>query len=590
MQPWRSIRRWTLLAISIWSVLCLTTYLLQTAWRYRDWREQELVRFDQGVVAASRMLYSSGLLTDRIADGQQRRQAWQSLEREFELQIVPIGSPQLPAEWEASHSFAMEIRLKPHVWSMVPRNGWSLVTEVECSRQGQAFGSFRVSRFLRWDRYETFRLSLPSLFVWLIGVIGLLLAILVPARQWQEWRDRVRAWASLTTGASRPGKLIQLVTDDLSDATRPSMEQLKEALQLLDRQWSEAVGAQQQNTEILQGMLVGVITLDIQLRVLFANRAACQLLELGQVPIAGRSIWELVRQPKITGLLQKVVTTTDAESDGVFEEEFESVDRDFLRLRASRWQASNGVGVIMTITDETRLHQLENMRREFTTNVSHELKTPLAAIKAYTETLLMGALEDSQYSRRFVERIAEQSTRLENLIQDLLKLARIQDSRAWQVDRVHLASALRQSLETYRAVADGKSIRLTMTQVDESIHIQADREAITTITNNLVGNAVRYTPSNGSVALKVELTEEELVIEVSDTGIGIAPEYHERIFERFFRVDKARSTDEGGTGLGLSIVKNMAQSLGGRVSLTSEEGKGSTFRVVLPAKVEMLVS
>jgi two-component system, OmpR family, phosphate regulon sensor histidine kinase PhoR len=266
--------------------------------------------------------------------------------------------------------------------------------------------------------------------------------------------------------------------------------------------------------------------------------------------------------------------------------ELGTIQKKILRLRATRLFGQYGNhGALITIIDETRLQRLENMRREFTANVSHELKTPLAAIKAYAETLLLGALEDEEHSRKFVERISEQSSRLEALIQDLLKLARLQDSPQLRSDRVRLIDVIRQSVDSCAAIGKSQGVEIRVQPISEWLEIIVDREAVATILNNLVSNAVRYSHAGGRVDVSAECRDGQLIVEVADTGIGIAEEEHERIFERFYRVDKARSADSGGTGLGLAIVKNLATLMGGTIQLQSQLGKGSTFKVSVPVKL-----
>ncbi len=263
--------------------------------------------------------------------------------------------------------------------------------------------------------------------------------------------------------------------------------------------------------------------------------------------------------------------------------EIGSLSKRFLRLRSARLPDNDGgVSIIMTISDETRLKQLENLRREFTANVSHELKTPLAAIHAYAETLLMGALEDASNNRRFVEKIAEQSARLEALIFDLLKLASIHDSPPLKQSRVHLASIFRQSVDCYSAIAQAKRIQLRLSNLSDEVFASCDREAIATILNNLIGNAIRYSSEGSSVDVKGWLSmvgsdRVELLLEVKDEGIGIPVEEQERIFERFYRVDKARNSDVGGTGLGLAIVKNLVTAMKGRSNCKAKWIKGVLF-------------
>jgi two-component system phosphate regulon sensor histidine kinase PhoR len=259
-----------------------------------------------------------------------------------------------------------------------------------------------------------------------------------------------------------------------------------------------------------------------------------------------------------------------------------------LRLRASPLTAAGAApGVLILISDETRLRRLEAMRRDFTANVSHELKTPLAAIRAYAETLLMGALEDPDANRRFVQNISDQAERLDELIHDLLRLARLQsEPDGISTTPTAIIPIIEQSISQHRAIGLSKDISIdfpkpTFATSTDNWFVMGNEEAILTIFNNLIGNAIRYTQRGGQVRVRVDPHPSQLVISVEDNGIGIPAEDHERIFERFYRVEKARSSDTGGTGLGLAIVKNLVVAIGGTVTIESQVGQGSCFTVSL---------
>jgi two-component system phosphate regulon sensor histidine kinase PhoR len=241
-------------------------------------------------------------------------------------------------------------------------------------------------------------------------------------------------------------------------------------------------------------------------------------------------------------------------------------------------------GVVLVMHDTTELRRLESLRRDFVANVSHELKTPLTSIKAYTETLRNGALRDAETSDRFLARIEEQSERLHHLIMDMLMLARIEsDQQAFEIVAVNVSDVVNVCLEDRRQAADAKKIRLTAESNLPPCSVRADREGLREMLDNLIDNAIKYTPDGGSVTARWQPGDDNTCrIEICDTGIGIKPEDQKRVFERFYRVDKARSRELGGTGLGLSIVKHLAQSFGGNVAVASEPGKGSTFSIALP--------
>jgi two-component system phosphate regulon sensor histidine kinase PhoR len=334
-------------------------------------------------------------------------------------------------------------------------------------------------------------------------------------------------------------------------------------------------------TRVLNSMLEGVVAVDRSLRILAANPAARELLAMSADPVPGRLLVELVRFPKLTSMVEQTLKSQRKLEGDV---EVGSANRRYLRIRLLPLPGDRGpMGVLITVSDETRLKRLEGMRRDFIANVSHELKTPLAAIKAYAETLLLGALEDQQKNVQFVERISQQAERLDGLIRDMLQLARAQSGNLpLNAQEFTVLPALNTCVESHRVIAESKGVRVMLATPDQEFIIRGDYEAFITIMNNVISNAVRYTDSGGEVNVSVRASEPWVVVKVSDTGIGIAADDHERIFERFYRVDKARTPERGGTGLGLAIVKHLVKASGGEIRLQSELGVGSTFEILFP--------
>jgi two-component system phosphate regulon sensor histidine kinase PhoR len=240
-------------------------------------------------------------------------------------------------------------------------------------------------------------------------------------------------------------------------------------------------------------------------------------------------------------------------------------------------------GAVLVFHDTSDLRRLERLRQEFVANVSHELKTPLSVIKACVETLVGGAVDDPQHRRPFLDQIANQADRLHLLILDLLSLARIEaGTEAFSFEEVAIDEAVHACLDRHRALAEGKNQRLEAFPPAEKISAWADEEALAQILDNLVDNAIKYTPAGGSVCVSWNKDNDHVCLQVKDTGIGIPEPDLQRIFERFYRVDKARSRELGGTGLGLSIVKHLAQAMQGTVRAESQVGKGTTFSLSLP--------
>lgn len=237
--------------------------------------------------------------------------------------------------------------------------------------------------------------------------------------------------------------------------------------------------------------------------------------------------------------------------------------------------------------DITELERVEQMRRDFVINVSHELRTPLASITGYAETLLDGAIHDPLNNQRFVRILWQNAQRLSQLTSDLLTLSQIEaNARGFEFQRHSLGKLLRLAAEGIRPVVERRELELTVDPVSKEVTVECDASAVQQVLSNLLDNAAKYTSQGGSITLGVLERETELHVYVRDTGLGIAEEHIPRLFERFYRVDKARSRELGGTGLGLAIVKHLVQAHNGRVWVTSEVGKGSSFVFALPYSQE----
>jgi two-component system phosphate regulon sensor histidine kinase PhoR len=322
---------------------------------------------------------------------------------------------------------------------------------------------------------------------------------------------------------------------------------------------------------------------------LFANASANQLFGLDATSV-GRLVPELIRSPQVQDAVE---ATLRLSSPTAYQGELTLPSRDGLARSPSRSLSVRGnplpghpsPGAVLVFHDVTELRRLERMRQDFVANASHELKTPLASIKAYTETLLDWALHDETVNVRFLEQIDEQVERLNQLILDLLSLARLDSGQeVFDHQPLSIIPVLASCVEAHRGRASAKNLALHFdpSRLDEETLILADEEAIRQIADNLIDNAIKYTPAEGSVRVSCFIQDGSLVMEVADTGIGIPRDDLPRIFERFYRVDKARSRELGGTGLGLSIVKHLVQSLGGQIEVSSRLGTGSNFTVRFP--------
>jgi two-component system, OmpR family, phosphate regulon sensor histidine kinase PhoR len=351
--------------------------------------------------------------------------------------------------------------------------------------------------------------------------------------------------------------------------------------ELQRRHQQTTIDAKAQQQVLFNSMLEGLLLLDRNRRIYLANRAFKNLFGL-KTELRGKTIMEALRVHELATLVERV------ESDGqVFDYELKlpELSERWLQVNAAAISNSAGEreGIILVFHDLTRLKQLERTREEFVANVSHELRTPLSLIKGYVETLLDGARNDPVVAERFLKIIERNASRLDLLIQDLLAISALESGRIkLNLQPVPLRPLAEKVLADLKARTDAKGVKL-INDLPELTAL-ADANRLEQVLANLVDNAIKYGRADGTVIIGGHKTDADLLeIFVQDDGPGIPPESLDRIFERFYRVDKARSREQGGTGLGLSIVKHIVQSHGGKVWVTSELGKGATFFFTLPA-------
>ena len=373
-------------------------------------------------------------------------------------------------------------------------------------------------------------------------------------------------------------------------ATLPELEPLLSTLRQVQRallsargQQVEAMAGLERDTlllrSVLETMVESVAAVDEASRMIYVNEAARRLLELGDRKVVGRLLHEVVRSSALQELVASVL-----ESGGERETEVELNRKDrVVTASAGPLPLEPKPGVVVVLHDVTELRRLERVRRDFASNVSHELKTPLTSIQAYADALLDGGIDDPAINRGFVERIVQQSERLGELIYDLLNLSRIESQeQLLDMEPLDLGQVVRDCLPAHLSIATTRELDLSSDLAEGEIALRGDREALRTIIDNLLRNAMTYTPAHGSVSVRVRKDQGRGILEVQDTGIGIPREHHQRIFERFYRVDRARSREVGGTGLGLAIVKHLVELSHGTIAVESELGRGSLFRISWP--------
>ncbi len=349
----------------------------------------------------------------------------------------------------------------------------------------------------------------------------------------------------------------------------------------LERRVHELEAQRNQAQAILDSMVEGVLALDREGRVLWFNASAQRLFAIPSGEAGGKRLIEVFRQPDMEGLVREVL---DRQRPAVREVHAYTPEERIIRFQAAPCDGPpGGAALVLVAQDVTDVRRLEGMRREFVANVSHELKTPLTSIKGLIETLLAGALEDQGSNRRFVGMIEEDATRLTRLIDDLLELSQIESKAVpLRLEPVDLHALADELAPTFRQPLSERGVTLEIRVPPQTPPVRADRERLRQILLNLLDNAIKFNVSGGRVTVEAEAQGPSVQVSVADSGGGIPEADLPRIFERFYRVDKARSRGLGGTGLGLSIVKHLVELHQGTVEVASQPGQGSRFTVTLP--------
>ncbi len=403
-----------------------------------------------------------------------------------------------------------------------------------------------------------------------ILLLGLALFLLISRRL----ANRVQRLAAFSRRVAE-GQFTPAVKDSGHDELGRLAAALNETAQRLDQTMRSLTEERDRTATLLRSMQEAVAALDRRAIVRFTNPAFARLVPEATA-MEGRRLDEVLPLPEIWRLVDEALAGRPGHAEVSLPAPASAI------LEATAAPVS-GRGAVLVLRDITELRRLERVRRDFVANVSHELKTPLTAVIGFAETLLTGALEDPEHSRRFLEILRDHARRMARLVDDLLDLSRMEAGRlVLHVEDVSLADLIEEAVRPFRLQEAEAGLQLSV-QCPQVL-VRCDPERLIQVVRNLLDNAFRYTPPGGSVTVgaTADLTGGMATVTVADTGIGIPSDQLDRIFERFYRLDAARARVQHGTGLGLSIARHLVQAMGGRIWVRSQEGRGSEFSFTVP--------
>ncbi len=425
---------------------------------------------------------------------------------------------------------------------------------------------------------RTFNSKQQAIFVTLIPVlaVGFFMAYRL-SRPLESLRHHLKKMASGDTSDRMQSLRTEVVEiHELVSAVESVRDQLQQRFHTILTQKNE-------QDALLASMVEGVVALDNNQVILHFNRAAGLILGVSPDFAIGKSLIHVIRDKEV---LETVADTLDKKKMVERDIDIGGKDHKYLQLHSSPMKMANEdrFGVVLVFSDVTRLRELEGMRKNFVSNVSHELRTPLTSIQGFAETLLNPEVKDPQEIQKFLQIIQRHAARLGRIIEDILALSRIErDAETHQIELKveNLKPILSQALEMCVQKAAKKNIRLTL-DCSSDLRVALDPYLLEQAVVNLIDNAIRYSHNDTNVEVRAQPQSTEVLISVTDHGPGIPEKHLPRVFERFYRVDKARSREQGGTGLGLAIVKHISLAHNGRVDVQSEVGRGSVFTIYLP--------
>ncbi len=443
-------------------------------------------------------------------------------------------------------------------------------------QEGNLLGVVRISNTV--DNLNQIVVFLSSLLA-----ISLLTLILITIFMTYYWTNKI----------GKPIDEIKSVTHELANKNYEARytlssysdinelgDSINDLAENLKAQFNAIKHNDQQLTKLLENLVVGVILINENREITVCNPMANEILGVNIYGNIGRVYSDIIHSSDIIQLVEKAIRKNRAQNKEIilYLQNEKTLDVNVVPIREEEEKND----YVLLFYDITEIKRLEQVRTDFVANASHELRTPITALKGFSETLLDGAMEDRDLLVEFLEIMLKESTRLDSMVQDILQLSRLEQRPSQQgVSPVAVDQVIADVMQVLQQKAESKQISLNL-HVKDKVQVLVNQDELKQVAMNLIGNAITYTPEQGHVETEIYQENNEAVIKIADDGIGIPEKDQARIFERFYRVDKARSRNAGGTGLGLSIVKWLVEGMEGRIQVESQLGQGSAFYLYLP--------
>jgi len=449
--------------------------------------------------------------------------------------------------------------------------------------RGRIIGAVRLSMFLNDVNKKTKKIHRIIIVAVLVGILAALLLSIVVGKSFVNPILIMKSAAEKISKGDFSRKLDFRTDDELAQLGN-SLNVMSEELQ---KKISEIVKEKNELSAVLSGMSEGVLVIEKSKKIALINPALSEMLYFRSADVAGKYYWEVIGNEEINSFIESALDVQQSLKKDIV---ILLPEEHYIEMQTSPifYDRKELFGIVCVFHDITQIKRLEKIKSEFLANASHELKTPITAISGFVETLKEGAIEKKQDAKRFLDIIESNVKRLDNLVGDMLTISK-SESKELKLKkiRLNLKMVVENVIAMYREkVSKKKQIIKTDFQQDFP-EINADEEKLEQVFSNLLDNAIKFTGDSGNIVIKGEYSENSIKLNISDTGIGISKDHIPRIFERFYRVDTARSREMGGTGLGLAIVKHIVQLHGGTVSVESQPNKGSTFIIELPKETKM---